>query len=131
MAGGVGADAVADFYVNYFVGHWPADTAIIPVCRTVGADRVVDEMVMSFTHDIPMPAFLPGVAPTGRAVLLPVVVVMGFDGDKVAYERIYWDQASALVQIGLLDETLLPVTGAAQAHKVLDKDLPANTLLTR
>jgi carboxymethylenebutenolidase len=128
MMGGVGAGGVADFYDKYFIGHWPADTTIIPVCRTVGADRVVDEMIMSFTHDIPMPTFLPGVAPTGRAVLLPVVVVMGFEADKVAYERIYWDQASLLVQVGLLDETL-PVTGVVQAHKVLDKDLPVETLL--
>jgi carboxymethylenebutenolidase len=97
MIGGVGAGGVADFYDKYFIGHWPADTTIIPVCRTVGADRVVDEMIMSFTHDIPMPTFLPGMAPTGRAVLLPVVVVMGFEADKVTYERIYWDQASLLV----------------------------------
>lgn len=129
MAGGVGADAVADFYGKYFIGHWPDDTKIVPVSRTVGADRVVDEMIMSFTHDIAMPTFLPGIAATGRAVQLPVVVVMGFEADKVAYERIYWDQASLLVQVGLLDETLLPVTGAAQARKVLDKDLPSNTLL--
>jgi carboxymethylenebutenolidase len=131
MMGGVGAGGVADFYDKYFIGHWPADTTIIPVCRTVGADRVVDEMIMSFTHDIPMPTFLPGVAPSGRAVLLPVVVVTGFEADKVSYERIYWDQASLLVQVGLLDETLLPVTGVAPARKVLDKDLPANTLLRR
>lgn len=131
MMGGVGAGAVADFYRRYFIGYWPDDTTITPVSRTVGADRVVDEMVMSFTHDIAMPTFLPGVPPTGRPVLLPLVVVMGFDGNRVAYERIYWDQASLLVQVGMLDETLLPVTGAAQAHKVLNKDLPANTLLTR
>ncbi|MGH3563119.1 MAG: ester cyclase [Mycobacterium sp.] len=131
MMGGVGIDALTDFYAKYFIGHWPNDTAIIPVCRTVGTDRVVDEMIMSFTHDIPMPAFLPNVAPTGRAVLLPVVVVMGIDDGKVAYERIYWDQASLLAQIGLLDEDLLPVTGAVQARKILDKDLPANTLLRR
>lgn len=135
MMGGVGAAGVAEFYGQYFIGHWPEDTSIIPVCRTVGADRVVDEMIMSFTHDIAMPTFLPNVAPTGRAVMLPVVVVMGFEVDpdsrepKVAYERIYWDQASLLVQVGLLPEDLLPVTGVAQAHKVLDKDLPANTLL--
>jgi len=129
MIGGVGADEVADFYGKYSIGHWPDNTRIIPVCRTIGTDRVIDEMIMSFTHDIPMPTFLPNVAPTDRAVLLPVVVVMGFETDKVAYERIYWDQASLLVQVGLLDETLLPVTGGAQARKVLDKDLPANTLL--
>jgi len=133
MMGGVGAEEVANFYGNYFIENWPADTVIIPVCCTVGADRVVDEMIMSFTHDIPMPTFLPGVAPTGRSVMLPVVVVMGFEADsetpKVAYERIYWDQASLLVQVGLIDETSLPVTGVAQARKVLDKDLPSNTLL--
>ncbi|UXA05214.1 nuclear transport factor 2 family protein [Mycobacterium sp. SMC-2] len=125
MMGGVGGREVAEFYDRYFIGHWPADTAIIPVCRTVGADRVVDEMIMSFTHDIPMPTFLPGVPPTGRAVLLPVVVVMGFDmgseTPKVAYERIYWDQACLLVQVGLLDQAPLPVTGVAQARKVMDQ----------
>lgn len=126
MMGGVGADALADFYGTCFVGHWPEDTKIIPVCRTVGTDRVVDEMIMSFTHDISMPTFLPGVAPSGRPVLLPVVVVMGFEKDtdaqkpKVAYERIYWDQASLLAQVGLLDETRLPLTGVAQAHKLLE-----------
>ncbi|WP_205873752.1 nuclear transport factor 2 family protein [Mycobacterium camsae] len=131
MMGGVGAAAVADFYGRYFIGHWPDDTTITPVSRTVGADRVVEEMVISFTHDIAMPTFLPGVAPTGRPVQLPLVVVMGFEGSQVAYERIYWDQASLLVQIGLLDESSLPVTGAAQAHKVLDRNLPSNTLLGR
>jgi carboxymethylenebutenolidase len=130
MMGGVGGAAVADFYQKYFIGHWPQDTSITPVSRTVGADRVVDEMIMSFTHDISMNTFLPGIAPTGRPVRLPVVVVMGFDGDKVAYERVYWDQASLLAQVGLIDETLLPVTGAVQADKVLDKDIPANQLMT-
>lgn len=129
MMGGVGRTALTDFYTDYFIGHWPDDTTIIPVCRTVGTDRVVDEMIMSFTHDIPIPAFLPNVSPTGRPVMLPVVVVMGIDNGKVAYERIYWDQASLLAQIGLLDDTELPITGAVQARKVLDKDLPANTLL--
>lgn len=131
MMGGVGAAAVADFYRKYFIGHWPEDTTITPVSRTVGPDRVVEEMVISFTHDIAMPTFLPGVAPTGRAVSLPLVVVMGFEGQRVAYERIYWDQACLLVQIGLLDETSLPVTGAEQAHKVLAAELPSNTLLER
>ncbi|CAM4380918.1 SnoaL-like domain protein [Mycobacterium basiliense] len=133
MMGGVGSAGVADFYARYFIGHWPADTTITPICRTVGTDRVVDEMVMSFTHDVPMPTLLPGVAPTGRAVMLPVVVVMGFQGHQVAYERIYWDQASLLLQVGLLEglSKTLPVTGAEQARKVLDKNLPANTLLGR
>ncbi len=131
MMGGVGGRDVADFYDKHFVGHWPEDTEIIPVSRTVGTDTVVDEMVMCFTHDIPMNTFLPRVAPTGRPVRLPVVVVMGFESGKVAFERIYWDQACLFAQIGLIDETVLPVTGAAQAEKVLDKDMPANELLQR
>ncbi|HET9875757.1 MAG TPA: nuclear transport factor 2 family protein [Mycobacterium sp.] len=129
MMGGVGGDALAEFYGSYFIGHWPADTTITPVCRTVGVDRLVDEMIMSFTHDIVMPSFLPGVPPTGRSVRLPVVAVVGFEAGKIAYERIYWDQASLLAQVGLLNEAALPITGVVQAHKVLDESLPANTLL--
>jgi carboxymethylenebutenolidase len=92
---------------------------------------VVDEMVMHFTHDCVMDTFLPGVAPTGRRVELPVAVVAGFEGDKVASEHIYWDQASLLVQIGLLDAATLPVCGGEQAAKVLDEDLPCNGLIDR
>ena len=131
MMGGVGREGVARFYADHFIGHWPDDTAIEPVSRTVGAQRVVDEMVMTFTHDIVMDAFLPGVPPTGRRVSVAVVVIMGFDGAKVAYEHIYWDQATVLAQIGLLDEAALPITGMMQAHKVTDKSLPANELLRR
>jgi carboxymethylenebutenolidase len=131
MMGGIGGAAVADFYDKHFIGHWPDDTTITPVSRTVGSDKVVDEMIMNFTHDIVMDTFLPGVAPTGRPVRLPVVVVMGFEADKIAFERIYWDQACLLAQVGLLDESKLPVTGAIQAEKVLDKDIPSNRMLRR
>ncbi|HTU37248.1 MAG TPA: hypothetical protein VMF35_04470, partial [Acidimicrobiales bacterium] len=123
LAGGIGAEGVRQFYGAHFIGRWPEDTRISHVARTVGTGRVVDEMVMRFTHDIVMDTLLPGVAPTGRAVELPVVVVAGFEGDKVAFERIYWDQASLLVQIGLLDAQLLPVCGVEQAAKVLDESL--------
>jgi carboxymethylenebutenolidase len=129
MTGGVGRDAVRRFYAEHFIGQWPADTAITHVSRTVGAERVVDEMVVTFTHDVAMDALLPGVPPTGQRVELPVVAVVGFAGGKVAHEHIYWDQASLLVQVGLLDPRALPVTGAEQARKLLDKSLPSNTLM--
>jgi carboxymethylenebutenolidase len=131
LAGGSGGAGVRRFYRDHFIGHWPADVRITHVSRTVGAASVVDEMVMHFTHDMVMDTFLPGVAPTGRTVSLPVVVVVGFDGDKVASEQIYWDQASLLVQIGLLDPAQLPVCGAEQAAKVLDETLPCNALIER
>jgi carboxymethylenebutenolidase len=131
LMGGVGREQVADFYRRHFIGRWPADTTITPVSRTQDGQRVVDEMVITFTHDVTMDAILPGVSPTGRRVQIPAVVVMGFDSGKVSYEHIYWDQASILAQIGLIDSGTLPVTGAEQADKILDKDLPANHLLER
>ena len=131
MTGGFGREAVRRFYAEHFVGRWPADTLVRPVSRTVGQGRIVDELLISFTHDVEMPAILPGVAPTGRRVELPFVVVVGVEGGKVAYEHIYWDQASLLVQVGLLDPAGLPVTGVEQARKLLDPSLPGNALLSR
>ena len=77
MTGGVGFEGVRRFYGDHFIGKWPADIAITPVSRTVGESQVVDELVLSFTHDIEMPQLLPGVAPTGRHVQLAFCVVVG------------------------------------------------------
>ena len=104
---------------------------ITPISRTVGETQVVDELIISFTHDCEMPALLPGVAPTGRKVVIPFVVVVGFKGGKIDFERIYWDQASMLAQLGLLDKSKLPVTGAEQAARLLDPSLPSNTLIPK
>jgi carboxymethylenebutenolidase len=92
---------------------------------------VVDELIVSFTHDDrEMRVFLPGIAPTGRKVVLANVFVMGFDQvGRVAYEHIYWDQASLLVQVGLLDAKLLPVSGAEQVRRLLDPSQPANEMI--
>ena len=132
LAGGTGRNEVERFYRDYFVGHWPADVDVKSISRTVGTNRVVDELIVSFTHDREMKVYLPGVAPTGRKVVLPNVVVMGFDENgQVAYEHIYWDQASLLVQIGLLDSKSLPVSGAEQARRLVDPRQPANELIAR
>ena len=130
MTGGVGREAVRSFYGQHFIGKWPADVQITPVSRTRGDEQVVDELVVSFTHDIEMDQLLPGVAPTGRHVRLPFCVVARFEGDKLAHEHIYWDQASLLAQIGLLDADSLPVTGPEQAENVLDpRAHPLNELM--
>jgi carboxymethylenebutenolidase len=132
MTGGVGSEGVRTFYGDHFIGKWPGDVEIQPVSRTVGAGQVVDELVLSFTHDIEMPQLLPGIAPTGRRIRLAFCVVVGFEDGKVAHEHIYWDQASLLVQVGLLDQTALPVTGAEQAANVLDpRANPLNELIRR
>jgi len=129
MIGGRGRDEVRAFYADHF-SQIPPDTEMVPVSRTVGQGRVVDEFVLRFTHTIRMNWILPGVPPTGRRVELPVVVVVQFDGDKLAHEHIYWDQASVLVQVGLLDR-FLPVLGGETAAQVLDPTRPMNELIRR
>jgi carboxymethylenebutenolidase len=132
MTGGTGRAQVESFYRDHFVGHWPDDVEVTPFSRTVGQNRVVDELIVSFTHDREIRPYLPGVAPTGRKVVLPHVVIMGFDElGRVAYEHIYWDQASLLAQIGLIDPTVLPVSGAEQAGRLVDPTKPANEMIDR
>jgi carboxymethylenebutenolidase len=131
MTGGVGGRDLARFYANHFIPKCPKDFSMVPVSRTIGAGRIVDEMVVSFTHDVEIDWMLPGVAPTGRFVEVPVVAIVGFRGDKLHHEHIYWDQASVLVQIGLIDRERLPVAGAETAKKVLDETLPSNGLMRR
>ena len=131
LTGGVGRDALREFYSKRFIPQMPPDTEMTPVSRTIGEDQLVDEMVFKFTHTIRMDWMLPGIAPTGKRVEVPLVAIVRFRGGKLAHEHIYWDQASVLVQIGLIDAAKLPVAGVESARKVLDPSLPANTLMRR
>lgn len=126
MAGGVGQQGVREFYRDHLVGKFfPPDVKMSSVSRTVGEDQVVDELFISFTHTTVIDWLLPGVAPTGRPVEMAVAVIVGFKDGKITHEHIYWDQAGVLVQIGLLDPTGLPVTGAESARKVVNPKLPS------
>src|SRR5258707_15648358 len=129
MRGGVGADDLARFYRPHFIPKCPKDTRLVPISRTIGADRIVDEMLFCFTHDREIDWMLPGVAPTGRYVEVPLVAIVCFRGDKLYHEHIYWDQASVLVQIGLIDRAGLPVVGIESAQKLLNEHLPSNLLI--
>ena len=129
MTGGVGYKQLHHFYSDHFVNSNPPDTALTPISRTVGATQVVDEMLFTFTHTTEIPWMLPGVAPTGKRVEVPLLAVIKFRGNKLYHEHIYWDQASVLVQVGLLDPKLLPVVGIETARKLLDETLPSNALM--
>lgn len=130
MTGGIGSDEVRNFYSTYFLPGHPPDTESVPVARTVGEDRIVDELIHKFTHTIKMPWILPGVPPTGKRVEVAVIVVVQFEDGKVAGERIYWDQASVLAQVGLIDAKQLPVTGIEASRKVVDPAVePSNSLI--
>jgi carboxymethylenebutenolidase len=125
MIGGQGPSGVRTFYAKRLVGQFfPPDVTFETVSRTYSEERLVDELIVSFTHTETIDWMLPGVDPTGKRVEVVFVVIVGIEADKVAYEHILWDQASVLVQTGLLDPTGLPVTGAGGAAKLRNPALP-------
>ena len=131
MTGGVGRDELREFYSKRFIPQMPPDTEMTPISRTIGSNQLVDEMVFKFTHSIRMDWMLPGLAPTGKRVEVPLVAIVQFREGKLAHEHIYWDQASVLVQLGLLKAGTLPVAGIESARKALDPSLPSNVLMGR
>jgi carboxymethylenebutenolidase len=131
LTGGVGHEQVREFYSRHFIPKMPPDTDIVAISRTIGTERLVDEMIFRFTHTIEMDWMLPGIAPTGKRVECPLVVIVQFRDGKLANEHIYWDQASVLVQLGLLEAAKLPVAGLESARKVAEPSLPSNRLIER
>ncbi|KAF1848426.1 NTF2-like protein [Cucurbitaria berberidis CBS 394.84] len=132
LEGGVGRKKVEEFYREFFVPSLVEDFKIRLVSRTIGADRVVDEMVVSFTHSDEVDWILPGVQPTDKFVEIPMVSIIAVRGGKLVSEHMYWDQASVLMQVGLLDPKVvpknlragglkrLPVVGAEAAKQLVE-----------
>jgi len=131
LTGGSGRDQLREFYSKRFIPQMPPDTEMTSVSRTIGENQLVDEMIFKFTHTIQMDWMLPSIPPTGKRVELGLVVVVQFEGDKLAQERLYWDQASVLVQLGLLEPEGLPVVGAEGARSVFDRSIRLNDLIRR
>ncbi len=129
MTGGVGYKQLYRFYKHHFVHGNPPDMTLLPISRTIGAAQLVDEFILRFTHTTEIDWMVPGIAPTGRVVEIPMLGVVRFRGDKLCHEHIYWDQASVLVQLGVLDPKGLPVAGVETARKLLDETQPSNTLM--
>jgi AraC-like DNA-binding protein len=119
MAGGFGGQGVRRFYSGHFLNQIPKDAKVTPISRSIGTDWVVDEFMLSFTHDTQWDYLLPGIPPTGKRVELPHVLVIKFEKGQVAHEHVWWDQASLLVQVGLLDPVKFPFVGVEQASKLL------------
>src|SRR5437588_11298297 len=131
LTGGVGKKELREFYSKRFIPQMPPDTEMVPLSRTIGDDQLVDEMIFKFTHTIKMDWMLPGIAPTGRRVEIPLVAIVRFRDGKRAHARLHCDQGSVLVQLGLLDACTLPVAGIESARKALDPNLPSNALMGR
>ena len=120
VIGGEGIEGVRNFYSKLILTgkFFPPDTEMIPVSRTIDEHQLVDEIIFKFTHTSEIGWMLPNIAPTGKDVEIPLVVIVGFCDGKVTHEHIYWDQASVLVQLGLLDSEGLPVKGIETARKM-------------
>ena len=128
--GATGREALRKFYAEILIPQMPEDAELDLLTRSVGQGRLVDEFILRLTHTVRMDWFAPGIEPTGRRLAVPHVAVIAFENGLIASEHIYWDQATVLVQMGLLDDRL-PVTGADQGNRLLDVDAPANRLIGR
>jgi len=120
--GRVGRTAVRAFYANKFLPNIPPDLEIISLSQTFGDDRLVEEMVIRFAHSIAMEWILPGVRATGRRAEFALAGIIQFQNGKVAHEHLYWDQATVLSQMGILDHPLAAagVGSAGQLLKLRD-----------
>jgi carboxymethylenebutenolidase len=128
--GATGREPLRKFYRETFIPHMPPDFELELLSRSVGHNRVIDEFIVRFTHTVQMDWFAPGVAATGRRLVVPHVGIVAFEDGKISSEHIYWDQATVLLQLGLL-EPGLPALGADQADRLSNPDAPANTLINR
>lgn len=121
MVSAAGEQNVRAFYTKNLPGKFfPPDTEMLPISRTIGEDQIVDEIIFKCTHTTPIAWLLPDIVPTGKRIEIPLVVIFNFANNKIAHEHIYWDQASVLIQVGLLDPKGLPIYGIATAEKMLE-----------
>ncbi|ORX95006.1 hypothetical protein BCR34DRAFT_498821 [Clohesyomyces aquaticus] len=132
MTGGIGTEELKRFYTDYFLACSPPSFHMRLVSRTIGVDRIVDELYIQFKHTVQMPWILPGIPPTNQKVEIVVVSIVGMRAGKIWHERVYWDQASVLFQVGLLDPDevpeeykkdgleMLPVAGSEAARKIME-----------
>lgn len=129
LAGGRGYDEVYYFYKNHFIPHIPKQTNITSISRTIDNNRLVDEQLFEFVHDSKIDFMLPNIAPTGKTIIVPLVVIVYIEENKVAKEHIYWDQATVLKQIGMITDSSLPVIDIEQARSLVDSTIALNKLL--
>ncbi|WP_417396334.1 ester cyclase [Gimesia chilikensis] len=128
--GATGKEALRKFYAEIFIPQAPPDISLQLLTRSVGQNRIIDEFILRFTHTLRMDWFAPGIEPTGRQLAVPHVGIVSFEDGKISSEHIYWDQATVLMQLGLLDEAL-PVLSQTQCDRLVDDNAPVNQLIDR
>lgn len=107
LTGAFHEEDLGDFYSEFFQPS-PASLNCKLLSRTVGTDRIIDEMSLSFNHNKVIPWLLPGIPATNRRIEVVIVSIVCIKAGKLFSEKVYWDQASVLMQVGLLDPNLVP-----------------------
>jgi carboxymethylenebutenolidase len=128
--GATGRTTLRRFYEEIFIPQMPSDVELQLLSRSVGQNRIIDEFILRFTHTLRMDWFAPGIDATGCRLVVPHVGIISFENGKISSEHIYWDQATVLMQMGLLNESL-PVIGDTQCDRLLDANAPVNQLIKR
>jgi carboxymethylenebutenolidase len=128
--GATGKTGLRRFYAEIFIPQMPPDVELQLLSRSVGQNRVIDEFILRFTHTVRMDWFAPGIEATGCRLVVPHVGIISFEHGKISSEHIYWDQATVLMQMGLLKKSL-PAIGATQCDRLLNADAPVNELIER
>ncbi|KAH8700328.1 hypothetical protein BGW36DRAFT_446873 [Talaromyces proteolyticus] len=144
LTGGIGREELTTFYRDHFIWKNPKNTTLELISRTTGIDRVVDEFIFKFQHDIEVDWLIPGIAPTYRDLEIPFMAVVNIRGDRLYHEHITWDQGTVLMQLGMMPAYLplddaktgeekriskVPVFGRETSSKLRDKSsVESNTL---
>ena len=126
--GATGRMELRRFYKEVFIPQMPSDVELQLLSRSVGQNRLIDEFILRFTHSVRMDWFAPGIEATGCRMAVPHVGIISFENGKISSEHIYWDQATVLTQMGLLDKSL-PALGEQQCERLLNPKAPVNQLI--
>ena len=101
-SGGKGKVELRSYYRDMFIPSIPSQWEHTVTNRVMTENTIVEEARVKLVHSKQMDWFLPGIPPTNKAIEIELVIVIEFRDGKMATERIYWDQAAVLRQIGKL-----------------------------
>ena len=101
-SGGKGKTELRSYYRDMFIPSIPSPWEHIVTNRVITEDTIVEEAKVRLVHSKQMDWFLPGIPPTNKTIEMELVIIIEFRDGKMAAERIYWDQAAVLRQVGKL-----------------------------
>ena len=102
QSGGKGKAELRPYYRDMFIPSIPEQWEHTVTNRIMTDNAIVEEAKVRIVHSKQMDWFLPGIPPTNKPIEMDLVIIIEFRDGKMAAERIYWDHAAVLRQIGKL-----------------------------